>query len=417
MSERRARSASKNPRHQRDRKDPGDTAGNAGEPRTSGSPKSAKETRKSVWRRALAAPSPAPTRPPSADVEPSAPEPSEVASVVQAALYRDGVRVSTPESLADTFRELREQPDGMAWIGLARPTEAELLSLAAEFDLHPLAVEDAMEAHQRPKLERYGETLFVVLSAARYLDAVEEVDFGELHVFVGPDFVITVRHGAAPDLSAVRRRMEDSPELLRLGPEAVLYAILDSVVDGYVPVVSGVQNDIDEIETEVFRGDPAVSRRIYELSREMVEFQRATRPLVGMLHGLMAGFAKYGTDDELQRYLRDVADHVTHTSERVDGFRQALTDILTVNATLVTQQQNAEMRALAEAGFEQNEEIKKISSWAAILFAPTLVGTIYGMNFDHMPELTWQFGYPFAIGLMGVVCVSLYFIFKRRHWL
>lgn len=417
MSERRARSASKNPRHQRDRKDPGDPAGNAGEPRTSGSPKSAKETRKSVWRRALAAPSPAPTRPPSADAEPSAPEPSEVASVVQAALYRDGVRVSTPESLADTFRELREQPDGMAWIGLARPTEAELLSLAAEFDLHPLAVEDAMEAHQRPKLERYGETLFVVLSAARYLDAVEEVDFGELHVFVGPDFVITVRHGAAPDLSAVRRRMEDSPELLRLGPEAVLYAILDSVVDGYVPVVSGVQNDIDEIETEVFRGDPAVSRRIYELSREMVEFQRATRPLVGMLHGLMAGFAKYGTDDELQRYLRDVADHVTHTSERVDGFRQALTDILTVNATLVTQQQNAEMRALAEAGFEQNEEIKKISSWAAILFAPTLVGTIYGMNFDHMPELTWQFGYPFAIGLMGVVCVSLYFIFKRRHWL
>ncbi|MFD7796045.1 magnesium and cobalt transport protein CorA [Streptomyces sp. NPDC059759] len=417
MSERRARSASKNPRHQRDRKDPGDTAENAGAPRTSGSPKSAKETRKSVWRRALAAPSPAPTRPPSADAEPSSPEPSEVASVVQAALYRDGVRVSTPESLADTFRELREQPDGMAWIGLARPTEAELLSLAAEFDLHPLAVEDAMEAHQRPKLERYGETLFVVLSAARYLDAVEEVDFGELHVFVGPDFVITVRHGAAPDLSAVRRRMEDSPELLRLGPEAVLYAILDSVVDGYVPVVSGVQNDIDEIETEVFRGDPAVSRRIYELSREMVEFQRATRPLVGMLHGLMAGFAKYGTDDELQRYLRDVADHVTHTSERVDGFRQALTDILTVNATLVTQQQNAEMRALAEAGFEQNEEIKKISSWAAILFAPTLVGTIYGMNFDHMPELTWQFGYPFAIGLMGVVCVSLYFIFKRRHWL
>ncbi|MER5874734.1 magnesium and cobalt transport protein CorA [Streptomyces sp. NPDC001910] len=417
MSERRARSASKNPRHQRDRKDPGDTAENAGEPRTSGSPKSAKETRKSVWRRALAAPSPAPTRPPSTDAEPSSPEPSEVASVVQAALYRDGVRVSTPESLADTFRELREQPDGMAWIGLARPTEAELLSLAAEFDLHPLAVEDAMEAHQRPKLERYGETLFVVLSAARYLDAVEEVDFGELHVFVGPDFVITVRHGAAPDLSAVRRRMEDSPELLRLGPEAVLYAILDSVVDGYVPVVSGVQNDIDEIETEVFRGDPAVSRRIYELSREMVEFQRATRPLVGMLHGLMAGFAKYGTDDELQRYLRDVADHVTHTSERVDGFRQALTDILTVNATLVTQQQNAEMRALAEAGFEQNEEIKKISSWAAILFAPTLVGTIYGMNFDHMPELTWQFGYPFAIGLMGVVCVSLYFIFKRRHWL
>ncbi|WP_020133471.1 magnesium and cobalt transport protein CorA [Streptomyces sp. 351MFTsu5.1] len=372
--------------------------------------------RKSAWRRALTPPSATPKAPvPTA--EPADPEPAEPASIVQAALYRDGVRVSSPETLADTFRELREQPSGMAWIGLARPPESELLSLAEEFDLHPLSVEDAMEAHQRPKLERYGDTLFVVLRAARYLDAPEEVDFGELHVFVGPDFVITVRHGAAPDLSAVRHRMEQTPELLGLGPEAVLYAILDAVVDGYAPVVSGVQNDIDEIETEVFRGDPEVSRRIYELSREMVEFQRATRPLVGMLHALMAGFAKYGTDEELQRYLRDVADHVTHTSERVDGFRQALTDILTVNATLVTQQQNAEMRALAEAGFEQNEEIKKISSWAAILFAPTLVGTIYGMNFEHMPELDWSFGYPFAIGLMGVVCVSLYVIFKRRDWL
>ncbi|MFI7499824.1 magnesium and cobalt transport protein CorA [Streptomyces sp. NPDC049687] len=374
-------------------------------------------SRKSVWRRSPPPPEPPRSHPRTPAPQEPPPETGEVASVVQAVLYRDGVRVHAPATLAETYRALREQPAGMAWIGLARPTEAELHSLAAEFDLHPLAVEDAKEAHQRPKLERYGDTLFVVLRAARYLDAPEEIDFGELHVFVGPDFVITVRHGAAPDLSAVRRRMEESPDLLKLGPEAVLYAILDAVVDGYVPVVSGVQNDIDEIETEVFRGDPAVSRRIYELSREMVEFQRATRPLVGMLHGLMAGFSKYGTDEELQRYLRDVADHVTHTSERVDGFRQALTEILTVNATLVTQQQNAEMRALAEAGFEQNEEIKKISSWAAILFAPTLVGTIYGMNFEHMPELNWTFGYPFAIGLMGVVCVSLYLIFKRRDWL
>ncbi|MCC5473654.1 magnesium and cobalt transport protein CorA [Streptomyces barringtoniae] len=371
--------------------------------------------RRSVFRRALTQP-----QSPVAEASPAAPAPAdgaEPASIVQAALYRDGVRVSSPATLAETFRELREQSSGMAWIGLARPTGADLHSLAAEFGLHPLAVEDAMEAHQRPKLERYGQTLFVVLRAARYLDAPEEVDFGELHVFVGPDFVITLRHGAAPDLSAVRRRMEDSPDLLKLGPEAVLYAILDAVVDGYAPVVSGVQNDIDEIETEVFRGDPEVSRRIYELSREMVEFQRATRPLVGMLHGLMAGFAKYETDEELQRYLRDVADHVTHISERVDGFRQALSEILTVNATLVTQQQNAEMRALAEAGFEQNEEVKKISSWAAILFAPTLVGTIYGMNFDHMPELHWLFGYPFAIGLMGVVCLTLYVVFKKRDWL
>jgi magnesium transporter len=382
--------------------------------------RNSRNARKSAWRRALTPPhtgAPAQQDDRSASPADAPPPEPEPASIVQAALYRDGVRVSSPATLADTFRELREQPSGMAWIGLAGPTETELLSLAGEFDLHPLSVEDAMEAHQRPKLERYGETLFVVLRAARYLDAPEEVDFGELHVFLGPDFVITVRHGAAPDLSAVRHRMEETPELLSLGPEAVLYAILDAVVDGYVPVVAGVQNDIDEIETEVFRGDPEVSRRIYELSREIVEFQRATRPLVGMLHALMAGFAKYGTDEELQRYLRDVADHVTHTSERVDGFRQALTEILTVNATLVTQQQNAEMRALAEAGFEQNEEIKKISSWAAILFAPTLVGTIYGMNFDRMPELHWVLGYPFAIVLMAVVCTSLYIIFKRRDWL
>ncbi|MFE2475681.1 CorA family divalent cation transporter [Streptomyces sp. NPDC059389] len=370
------------------------------------------------WRRPTPPPAAPPASPPAGPEPTAAPAaPPDHRSVIDSAVYRDGRRIASPATLAETFRRLRDQPDGMAWIGLHRPTEPELHSLAAEFNLHELAVEDALEAHQRPKLERYGDTLFVVLRAARYLDASEEVEFGELHVFLGPDFLITVRHGAAPDLSAVRRRMEETPELLSLGPEAALYAILDAVVDGYAPVVAGVQNDMDEIETEVFRGDPEVSRRIYELSREMVEFQRATRPLVGMLHALMAGFAKYGTDEELQRYLRDVADHVTHTSERVDGFRQALTEILTVNATLVSQQQNAEMRALAEAGFEQNEEIKKISSWAAILFAPTLVGTIYGMNFETMPELHWAAGYPFAILLMAVVCTSLYVIFKKRDWL
>ncbi|MGX1971686.1 magnesium and cobalt transport protein CorA [Streptomyces kronopolitis] len=338
-------------------------------------------------------------------------------SIIHAALYRDGHRVSTHDTLADTFQQQRAAAGTLAWIGLHRPTPAELVTLASEFDLHPLALEDALEAHQRPKLERYGGTLFVVLRAARYLDDAEEVDFGELHVFVGRDFVITVRHGGAPDLSAVRHRMEDTPELLKRGPEAVLYAILDAVVDGYAPVVDGVQNDIDEIETEVFGGDPGVSRRIYELSREVVEFQRATRPLNGMLENLTAGFEKYAIDEELRRYLRDVADHALHTTERVDGFRQALQDILTVNATLVNQQQNAEMRALAEAGFEQNEEIKKISAWAAILFAPTLVGTIYGMNFHSMPELHWALGYPFAVVLMAMVCTGLYVVFKRRGWL
>ncbi|MDX6310547.1 MAG: magnesium transporter, partial [Streptomyces sp.] len=345
----------------------------------------------SAKRRIVAEPAPVA---PAAVPEPAEEEDAPQSSVIDAALYRDGRRVSTPSTLAEAYAQLRQEPGAMAWIGLYRPSEPELVSLAKEFDLHPLALEDAIQAHQRPKLERYGETLFVVLRAARYLDAPEEVDFAELHIFVGPGFVLTVRHGSAPDLSTVRRRMESSPELLRLGPEAVLYAILDTVVDGYAPVVAGVENDIDESEIQVFGGDPQVSRRIYELSQEVLEFQRATRPLAPMLEALTAGFAKYRTDEELQRNLRDVQDHVLHTIERVDVFRQSLSDMLTVNATLVAQQQNAEMKALTEASFEQNEEIKRISSWAAILFAPTLVGTIYGMNFTHMPELTWEFGYP-----------------------
>ena len=292
-----------------------------------------------------------------------------------------------------------------------------MASLASEFGLHELAVEDAIVAHQRPKLERYGDTLFVVLRAAWYVDETEEVEFGEIHVFVGPDFVITVRHAESPELASVRRRLESNRELLRLGPEAVLYAILDKVVDGYAPVVAGLFNDIDQIETEVFRGDPLVSRRIYELSREVVDFQRATHPLVAVLDSLSAGFSKYAVDDELRRHLRDVDDHLKQVIDRVDNFRQLLADMLTLNATLVAQQQNEEMKALTQASNAQNEEVKKISAWAAILFAPTLIGTVYGMNFTHMPELDWRFGYPLALLLMVTTCVGLYAVFKRRDWL
>jgi magnesium transporter len=344
------------------------------------------------------------------------PAPAEE-SVVTSAIYRDGQRIGGPLNLAETCEQLGEQPGTMAWIGLYRPTEAQLLTVAEEFGLHELAVEDAIVAHQRPKLERYGDTLFVVLRAARYLDESEEVDFGEVHVFVGANFVLTVRHGQAPDLTAVRGRMENDPELLRRGPEAVLYAILDSVVDGYAPVVGGLQNDIDEIETEVFGGDPRVSRRIYELSREVIEFQRATRPLLDILSGLTAGFEKYDTDEELRRYLGDVADHATTVAERVNEFRQILADILTLNATLVSQSQNEEVKNLTQASYTQNEEIKRISAWAAILFAPTVIGTVYGMNFDHIPELHWTLGYPFALFLMLVVCSTLFILFKRRDWL
>jgi magnesium transporter len=338
-------------------------------------------------------------------------------SMVDSAVYVDGDRVDSPSSLADTFRSLREHEGSVAWIGLYRPDQHELGELAQEFDLHELAVEDAIVAHQRPKLERYDDTLFVVLRAAHYIDSREEVEFGEVHLFVGPDFVITVRHSESPDLSAVRRRLESNPDLLSLGPEAILYAILDRIVDGYVPVVAGLENDIDEIETEVFGSDPQVSRRIYELTREVIEFQRATRPLAAVLTNLTAGFAKYHTDEELQRYLRDVEDHLTQVIEQVDGFRQLLRDILTVNATLVAQVQNEEMRALSEASIEQNDDVKRISAWAAILFAPTLVGTVYGMNFDDMPELHWAAGYPFALVLMLMVSVTLWAVFKFRRWI
>jgi magnesium transporter len=348
-------------------------------------------------------------------VEPQVPAVEE--SIVTSAIYAQGRRVDTPTTLAQTSDRLGRAGDAMAWIGLYRPSEAQLLTVGEEFRLHELAVEDAIVAHQRPKLERYGETLFVVLRAARYLDDVEEVDFAELHLFVGRNFVLTVRHGAMPDLPAVRRRLEGDPELLARGPEAVLYAILDTVVDGYAPVIAGLQNDIDEIETQVFGGDPRVSRRIYELSREVVEFQRATRPLLEILAGLTAGFDKYRTDQELRRYLGDVADHATTVAERVDGFRQVLADILTLNATLVSQAQNEEIRQLTVASYTQNEELKRISAWAAILFAPTLIGTIYGMNFTHMPELHWVFGYPFAVALMALTCATLYGVFKRRGWL
>ena len=339
-----------------------------------------------------------------------------VPSLVDSAVYRDGRRSESPSTLEEALASLPDETS-MAWIGLYRPSEKEVLAVAEQFGLHELAVEDAIVAHQRPKLERYGQTLFVVLRAARYLDETEEVEFGELHIFTGPGFVLTVRHAESPNLAAVRQRMENDPDLLRLGREAVLYAILDAVVDGYAPVVRGLQNDIDEIQTEVFGGDPKVSRRIYELSREVIEFQRATHPLLGMLAALEAGFEKYGTSEELQRYLRDVADHATTVVERVDDFQKLLTSILTVNATLVSQAQNEEMKNLTEASYSQNEEIKKVSAWAAILFAPTLVGTIYGMNFDRMPELTWVWGYPFALAMMALVCVGLYAVFKHRDWL
>jgi len=336
--------------------------------------------------------------------------------VVDNAIYQGGLRVAVPTSLEETF-ETREAHGGFAWIGLYRPTDGELDALASEFGLHPLAVEDAKKGHQRAKLERYGESLFVVLRPARYLDAQEQVEFGELHVFIGPDFAITIRRAESPDLASVRRRLESSPDLLAKGPEAVLYAVLDEVVDEYSPVDAGLENDIDEIEEQLFSGDPEVTRRIYDLASEVMEFQRATRPLVAMFDGLERGFEKYAVDLELQRYLRDVKDHVIRIIERGDTFRQLLQNALQVHSTLVAQRQNEETRVLSETALAQSEQSKKISSWAAIIFAPSLIAAVYGMNFRYMPELGQPWGYPFAIALMLGFAGGLYLVFKRKGWL
>jgi len=319
--------------------------------------------------------------------------------IVDRAIYVDGRRTETPDALEETYEVCRKR-GGLAWIGLYEPDEEEFSTVAGEFELHSLAVEDAIKAHQRPKLERYGDTTFVVLKPARYVDETETVEFGEIHVFVGSDFVITVRHGKASALDGVRERLESEPDLLRRGSVAVLYAIMDEVVDDYAPVVEGLENDIDEIETEVFGGKPEVSRRIYQLSREVIQFQRATKPLTRSLSSLLEDER---LDPELRRYLRDVQDHLLRVTEQISGFRELLSSVLSVNLTL--------------AGINQSDQTKKISAWAAVLFAPTLIAGIYGMNFDYMPELHWLLGYPFALALMLFVALGLHFVFKKHGWL
>jgi magnesium transporter len=343
-------------------------------------------------------------------------------SVVDNAVYRGGARADEPDSIDRTLHVLRtdgEDHSGadFAWIGLLRPDDDEIHHVARDFDLPALAVEDAVHAHQRPKIERYDGVEFVVLRPAWYVEQDEDVQVGEVHLFLGPDFVVAVRHAEWPELSSVRTRLEAEPALLKLGPRAVLYAILDRIVDDYRPVIHELRQDIDEIETQVFGGDPQVSQRIYQLSREVIELQRACDPLGPVLDTLLDE-----TDDDIElvslhRGLRDVADHVEQVRESADGFRQLLERLLTVNASLVGQRQNEEMTRLTETSLAQGEEVKKISSWAAILFTPSLIGAIYGMNFEHMPELAWVWGYPFALALMVLGSLILFVVFRRRGWL
>lgn len=360
--------------------------------------------------------------------------------MIDNAVYVDGRRVHAPTTLEDTW-ELCEQSGGMAWLGLYRPDVAELEAVAQELHLHPLAVEDALAGGERAKLDRYGEDWFMVLHPARYVDSTETVEFGELGLFTGEHYVVTVRHAEEPDLAAVRRAMEtEGRERLALGPWQVTFEILDRVVDDYFPVADGLEEDIEEIGDQIFAGDGHVSRRIYELSREVLHFQHAIRALPTIVaqldadararlrqdsHRLDDGTPR-GDDvhewdeDELTpearvevenlRRLRDIRDHAVQINERVAAMRQMLNSALELDSTLAS-------KRLAEQSVAQNEQVKRISSWAAIIFAPQLVGSVYGMNFAHMPELHWAWGYPFALGLMLGVGVVLFLLFKRNGWL
>jgi magnesium transporter len=354
-------------------------------------------------------------------------------ALIDSRIYVDGRRIDQPHDLDQTFDALK-QSHGVAWIGLASPTPDELASVGDEFSLHPLAIEDARKGHQRAKIDRYGATLFVVLRPAWYDEGRETVHFGEVHLFVGPHFAVTVRHGDQPDLGGVRVALESEPDFLSLGSEAALTAFLDEVVDGYAPVAAALQADVDEIEDSLFGAgdiDPELSKRIYQLLSQAIQFQRAIGPVPDMLRGLLRGAGKYGTHLEVRARIDNVLDHAIRVTDRADTIRTLLENALTVHATLVSLEQNEAMRQmssaslaqgeesrlLAEQTIEQGEEVKKISSWAAILFTPTLVASVYGMNFERMPELKWPLGYPFAVGLMIVLGLGLWGVFKYKRWL
>lgn len=324
--------------------------------------------------------------------------------IVDCALYVEGRRREGELTVAEAARACRV-PGAFVWIGLYEPTADELDTVEREFALHELAVEDAIKAHQRPKLEVYGDSLFVVLKTARYVDAVETVEFGEIQVFVGAQFAVVVRHGEASALSETRRRMEARPDLLAAGPGAVLHGVVDHVVDDYQPVIAGLDDDIRETELQVFsdgpeRGNPV--ERIYKLKREVLEMQQATAPLLRPLEQL-ASQELPAVAPEVRPYFRDVHDHVQRVVQTVSTFSELLTSALQANLTRV--------------GVRQNEDMRKISAWVAIAAVPTMIAGIYGMNFQYMPELEQRWGYPSVLVLIFAACGSMYRAFRRSGWL
>ena len=322
--------------------------------------------------------------------------------IVDCAIYQDGVRRDGKVELQHAYDE-RHQPGRFVWIGLYEPTEEEFDSLRREFGLHPLAVEDAIHAHQRPKLEVYNEMVFLVLKTARYVDPTEVIELGEVLVFLGEDFLITVRHGEASSLTPVRERLDADPRRLKHGPSSALHAILDQIVDDYQPAMEGLETDIDEVEEQLFSGERVnPAERIYRLQREVLGFRKATAPLVDPIDKLARGhYAQI--HPEIRDYFRDVNDHLIRVREQLDAMRDLLSGSLQAN--------------LAQVAVRQNDDVRMISAWVAIIAVPTAIAGIYGMNFEHMPELKWEFGYPAAVLAMLIICTALYRYFKKVGWL
>lgn len=329
--------------------------------------------------------------------------------IVDCAMYRDGRRSEAPEDFSDALDQARATGDAFLWVGMHEPTEEEFEHVSQEFGLHKLAVEDALTAHQRPKLEVYDDSLFVVLKPVMYDDDTDTVTTGELMVFIGDSFVVTVRHGEGAALAAVRHRLEQDPDVLRHGPTAVLYAVSDAVVDHYIEVAAELQADLEELEAEVFAPNASDSRttkstaaRIYGFKRQVLEFRRATSPLLQPMDRLAFGEVPF-VHEHSQPFFRDVADHLTKANEYVEGLDRLLSDALSAH--------------LAQMGVRQNDDMRKISAWAAMAAVPTMVAGIYGMNFDHMPELRQGWGYPAVLVVMVAACLGLHRLFKRRGWL
>ena len=330
---------------------------------------------------------------------------SVVDVIVDSAVYRQGKRIvdDLPPSELGRVRKLATEPGDFVWVGLHEPSEAELATVEEEFGLHPLAVEDAFTAHQRPKLERYEQTLFLTLKSLWYVDATDAVETGEINMFVGDDFVITVRHGSGSELHSARRDLEAKSAVLTHGPSAVVYAVCDRVVDGYLSVMTSLEEDVDEVETSVFSAQRTNdSARIYTLKREIAEARRAVLPLREPMRRFATG-AVPGIEEGSAPFFRDVLDHLNRVADTVDGLDQLLSTAFDAH--------------LAQISVQQNEDMRKISAGAAIVVVPTLIAGVYGMNFHHMPELSWTYGYAYALALMAGVGLVLWVWFKRSGWL